>query len=161
LKDPKFYSSRDRFATVFRDGRDRRIRYRPLEVGDPVNPDQMVALMDPTLALNQLAGKLAKLDAARADHKAAIELDKVDAGEVSRLDEIRRRDPRGVADSEYAVAKAQRDKYKFEALSKAEAINVARNEAVEAETVVDFHYLRNPIRLPDDGRPGDPPTIFV
>src|SRR5262249_54341092 len=41
------------------------------------------------------------------------------------------------------------------------AINVARNEAVEAETVVDFHYLRNPIRLPDDGRPGDPPTIFV
>jgi WD40 repeat protein len=149
FKDPKLLSVK----IIGRDGKEEIIYYRRLREGEPVQPDQMVALIDPTLPLNQYANKLARVEAARADWNGSLELEKVYQGEVKRLEEIRKASIRAVAESEYEVAKAQHKKYHFEGISKKEAIQVARKEADEAKVQLDFHYLRNPLRLDANADP--------
>jgi WD40 repeat protein len=170
VTEPKDFRDTDKFIQIGK----RKIRYRPLQEGSRVQPSaiivekngskkeqekvvfgQMVALLDPTLAENQLEGKQAKLSAARADFKSAIGLAKVYQGEVDRLNAALRISKDAVSASEYAIMVANKEKYKFEAESKKEAIQVAENDVKEAQILLDFHTLRVPFQLPRGARPED------
>src|SRR5262249_41412502 len=73
---------------------------------------------------------------------------KVYAGEVGRFEEIiSKGGKRMVSDQEYQVAKAQRDKYGYDSVSKKEGIRVAERELDEARTQVQLHTLRNNIQV--------------
>jgi WD40 repeat protein len=173
IPDGRPPSDKDMYAYTIKDGKPHRIRYRRLVEGDWVGPDDldalvgpptlpfgplaikdMVALVDPTIAWGQLAIKEAKVIAAKAEYKGAVALEEVYQGELDRLDKIiqttGRRD--SVSASEYAVARAQRDKYKEEAASKKEAISVAEFDQIEADTMVELLYLQNTIHLPGGAR---------
>ncbi len=137
-------------ATIYRNGEKETIYYRRLQEGDFVREDQMVAMVDPTLALNQVALKSAKLEASKADYEGAVALQKVYSGEVVRLENLKAKNKTFVSDQEYQVAVAQRDKYTEEAVSKKEAIQVAKNELIESQTMLELHTLRNTIHPRDD-----------
>jgi WD40 repeat protein len=122
------------------------VYFMPLREGSRVEENQMVAMVDPVLALNQVEVRKAKLSAAKADYEGAVALQDVYAGELSRLDRLRARNFKSVSEQEYAIAVAQKEKYKQEAFSKKEAIKVAERELSEAGTMYELHRLRNAVR---------------
>jgi WD40 repeat protein len=132
-------------AKIYVDGRDTYVRYRRLKENDFVRTDQMVALIDPTLALNQVALKRAKWMASKADFDGAVALREVYTKELDRLATLRAKGDRFVSRSEYDIAEAQRDRYIQEAKSKKEAIQVAMNEWIEAQTLLKYYALRNTV----------------
>jgi WD40 repeat protein len=132
-------------AKVYKDGKDRWVRYRRLQENDFVRADQMVALVDPTLALNQVALKEAKLEASKADYDGAKALREVYIKELDRLETLRARGKQYVSESERDIALAQRDRYIQEAKSKKEAIQVAGKELDEAKTLLKYYALRNTV----------------
>src|SRR5262249_21829570 len=136
-------------AKIYVNGKERYVRYRRLKENDFVQADQMVALVDPTLALNQVALKSAKLSASEADYDGAVALREGYKKELDRLYALRARGDRFVSSSELDIAKAQRDRYLQEAKSKKEAIQVAQSELNEAETLLKYYALRNTVEPTD------------
>jgi WD40 repeat protein len=127
------------------------IFYKPLEEGAVVREDQMLALVDPTLARNQLAIKVAKLKAAESEFKGAVALRDVYRKEYNRLAQLRADKTQVVSDSEYQIAKAQYLRFLQEAIGKREAITVAQKEVTEAETIDMLHAIRVPFQKKERG----------
>jgi WD40 repeat protein len=130
-------------APTYKDGKKDWIYYRPLQEGSFVDSDEVVAVIDPTLALNQVALKEAKLNSAKADRKASAALAEYYGAELRRAEGLRSR--KGIAEAEYAIAVAQYEKAKQELTSKQEAITMADRELKEAQTMLQYHYLSNTI----------------
>jgi WD40 repeat protein len=137
-----------------------RIYFRPLKDDSRLKQDQIVAVMDPTLAYTKVGIGKAKLTASVSDWNGAEALYKVYQEELERLDKIKARDPKGVSEQEYNVARAQRDKYKAERDSKKEAIRVADEELREARTQAALHFLRNTV-VPSNGAAYNPSLIRI
>jgi hypothetical protein len=133
----------DLFAPIFY-GKNKQefIFYKPLQEGEVVKEDQMLALVDPTLARNQLEIKNAKWSAAIAEHGGAKAVRDVYKAEYQRVLELR--DKHAASASEVEVAKAQYLRSLADAKSKEEAITVAKKEAIEAETIDMLHEIRSP-----------------
>jgi WD40 repeat protein len=111
--------------------------YRRLKEGAIVEQGQIVALIDPTKAVNEIASKIAKIRFAKEDYKAAVAMAEEAQARLNRLDDLKRRDPRVVTAEEYSAAVLTRDKHKYEAASKKEQITVQDREYDQA--VADYH----------------------
>src|SRR5206468_9389434 len=103
---------------------------------------QIVALIDPTKALNEIANKRAKIDFAKADYKAAIAMADEAQARLNRLDDLKRRDPRVVSAEEYSAAVLTRDKHHYEMVSKKEQVNVQEIEKYNAVAEYHKHEIR-------------------
>jgi hypothetical protein len=117
--------------------------YREWQEGNVVEKNDMVAMMDPALALNEVLGKEAKVVAAKADYEASVAILNESQARVERLDRIRATSPSAVPLEEYSAAVLTRDKYKFETVSKKEAIKNAAIEKEQADIILEQHELRN------------------
>jgi multidrug efflux pump subunit AcrA (membrane-fusion protein) len=126
-------------------GKKRIVYYRQLQEGAFVSPNEIVAVIDPILALNQVALKDAKLGAAKADKKAADALQKYYEAEYLRAKGLHDKGKGYISEAEYQIAVAQWLKADQDMASKREAVTVADRELDEAKTLLDFHYLRNVI----------------
>jgi WD40 repeat protein len=111
-------------VSIWQEGKKHEYAYERLKEGAFVEYDQVVALIDPTTALNEVANKLAKIEFAKAEYKAAIAMAKEAQARLDRLDDLKRRDPRVVSAEEYSAAVLTRDKHAFEEVSKKEQVNV-------------------------------------
>jgi WD40 repeat protein len=121
----------------------RRLKFRRLRDGDEMRKGQLLAVLNPSLAVADLQIKLAKLDAAQADFNAS---EKTRDESEQRWVTAQKLKARGViAEEEFRGAKLTFDRYYYEAISKNEAINVAAKELRQAETIVDFHAIRSDI----------------
>src|SRR5262249_44070590 len=119
------------------EGKKREYAYQLLKDGDIVEQDQIVALIDPTTALNEIANKQAKVKFAIAEYEASIAMANEAQARLNRLDDLKRRDPRVVSAEEYSAAVLTRDKHAFEKVSKKEQVNVQEIEKHNA--VADYH----------------------
>jgi RNA polymerase sigma factor (sigma-70 family) len=116
----------------------------PLKKGDAVKPGQLLAVTDPSLAVDELAIKLAKLDTAEAER----------AAEEKQRDEYRERWAR--ADALYkkgassfedmTAAKLAYDYHVYETVHKQEDVKVAARELRKAQTELEMHEVRSKVR---------------
>jgi WD40 repeat protein len=152
--------SKDRFFKAANGAKMERLYFRPLMDNDPLERDQIVAVVDPTLQYTKVGIGQAKVTAAVSDYRGASALYQVYQEELERLDKIRAKDPKGVSEQEYNVARAQRDKYKADFDSKKEAIRVAQEELNEARIRAHLCFLRNTV-VPSKSVAYDPRVIRI
>ena len=120
------------------------ITYRELDRSSLVLPGQLVALIDPTLALAELGGLRAKKHEAEAETRAAESTYREAQAKVRRLDAagtVTGRMPFAI--EEYAQAKLMEARYSQEVVTKQEAIKLAQAEINKAEAVYRQHEIRN------------------
>jgi WD40 repeat protein len=129
-------------VSIWEEGKKHEYAYLRLKEGAIVEQGQVVALIDPTTALNDKANKDAKIKFARAEFKAAIAMAKEAQARLNRLDDLMRRDKRVVSAEEYSAAVLTRDKHAFEQVSKEEQVNVQIIEWHQAEAEVHKHEIR-------------------
>jgi RNA polymerase sigma factor (sigma-70 family) len=122
-------------------------QYRRLKKGDTVEEGQLLAVLDDRLARTELAIREVKLSAAKAELRSAQALLRIYQEEVRRFDKIIRDGGRKVVqEQEYAVAKAQRDKYANEADTKQEGVKLAQLEVQKAQLGLERFEIRSRVR---------------
>jgi len=115
--------------------------FLPVKEETKVQPGQALALIDPVLAVDELASRLAKLDAAEADRIASEKVrDFHKAQYDTRVDMYRKG---SATREEVNEAKGGYDRYVQEMISKGEAVKVAGRELRMAETVLGQHQVRS------------------
>jgi WD40 repeat protein len=118
--------------------------YRPLDRNDVVAPGEMVAMVDPSLALAELDAARMKKVAAEADLEASKATYREAQFRLDRLDKLRAQRLVGlVTEEEYSAAVLYRDRYKQEEVSKGEAVRLSRVEIDKALTILHQHEIRN------------------
>ena len=132
-------------AKMIQDSKEVVVRYRRLEEGACIQEDQIVAMLDHSLALNDWMIKKAKIDAARADYDAAFKTRLEAQARLDRLDNVRLHGKNFVPPEEYSAAVLARDRYKYEEIAKKAAITQAELEAEQALLILKEHEIRNKI----------------
>jgi WD40 repeat protein len=119
-----------------------RRNYIPWEEGKVVREGQLLALVDPALALGELRTKQVKIEIAKKD----LETGKAAAEEANAR--YKRARDAGTATSKQELSEAFFIfmKYTFEAQSKENAIGIAVNEADQAEIDLRRHEVRNTLK---------------
>jgi WD40 repeat protein len=123
------------------------IYYQELERGQIVRPGELVAKIDPTLALAEIEGLKAKKTAAEAQFRAADATYKEADAKVHRYDATRG----GVAmfsREDYESARLMRDRYREEVGDKTSAIHLTEAEIIKAEAILGQHDIRNDMVTP-------------
>ncbi len=132
-------------AKMILDGKDVFVRYLRLEEGARVKEDQIVAMLDHSLALNDWMIKKAKIDAAHADHDAAQKTRMEAQARLDRYEQLRLQGKNFVTPEEYSGAVLARDRYRYEEVAKKAAITQAELEAEQALLIFKEHEIRNKI----------------
>jgi WD40 repeat protein len=116
-------------------------RYRRLMEGDFVKYGQLLAQLDDRLARDELASKKAKTSAAEADWAASEKAR--EEGRVRYETGLKLRQNKAMSTEDVGERKLVWDKYIYEAKAKEKAIETARVEANQAQTVVSMHEIRS------------------
>jgi WD40 repeat protein len=120
-----------------------KVRLRELKEGDLVRRGQLVAMLDPSLAVDDLSIRVAKLDVANAEFEAA---DKTLAESLERWNTAKNLwAKRAIPAEDYRAAELTYYRYLYEKDSKREGITVAARELRQAETIVDHHFVRSEV----------------
>jgi len=88
------------------------LRFRKLEVGDHVHKGQLLGLINPALALEDLSIKQAKVEAADADALATAALKEESKRRLDSIVSLRTAYKRAVTDDDYGVARVTVERYK-------------------------------------------------
>jgi hypothetical protein len=116
--------------------------YKALQVGDHVQAGDLLALVDPTLALAELSSKTSKFRSAEAE-RIASEKTKLEAEQrlaAYRISE--QRTPGSISKEELRGAELNVERYTQEEISKKSAVEQAIQETSGAHTTVRFHEIR-------------------
>jgi WD40 repeat protein len=115
----------------------------PVDEGTKVQKGQMLGLIDPVLAVDELASKLAKFNASEEERLASEKTrDYFKEQWLTRLTLHRQG---SATREEVNEARAGMDRYAQESLSKAEAVKVAARELRQTETILHLHEIRSKI----------------
>ncbi len=115
--------------------------FLPLKEGTRVEAGQLLALTDPSLALDDVSIKLARLDAAEADRVASEKTREEARERWIRADGLWRKGAAPIED--VTAAKLGYDRCIYDTISKTEAVKVAARELRRTETVLDQHAIRS------------------
>jgi WD40 repeat protein len=118
-------------------------RFRRLKEGDQVEADQLLAVVDDTIARADLSIKEAKVAAAKADKTASVKT----RDEAQKRLETQRKlwKDRATNMEDLRGAELTYDRYVYEAISKAEAITVAQQEFEQAKKILSQHQIKSKI----------------
>jgi RNA polymerase sigma factor (sigma-70 family) len=119
-------------------------RYRRLNEGDRVEEGQLLARLDDRLAREEVAIRQAKATAAEADFRAAEKTR--DEAQERWNTAIRLRKTGAISNEDYRAARLGFDRSYAEAVSKEQAIEVAKREQRQAEVIVEMHEIRSLVR---------------
>jgi multidrug resistance efflux pump len=119
--------------------------FRRLEVGDTVKEGQLLALVSPALALEELSVKIANLDAAEADRLASKANKEEAEKRVATIESARRGAPRSVSNDEYRGAILTVERYRQEEIAKTAAVWQAQREVNQALATLKMHEIRSPV----------------
>jgi WD40 repeat protein len=127
--------------------------FRKLEVGDHVNERQLVGLVNPVLALDEMAVKNAKLDAAEADRRASEKTrDEYKQRWENMLNAVQRTRS-AFAQDDIRAAKLQYERYLEEEIHKAAEVRQGQRELNAAMTTLSMHRIESTI-------PGTVKTLY-
>ena len=118
-----------------------RKEYKRLEVGDEVKAGQTVALVDPTVALGDLAIKIAALDSSESERRASVQTKLEAERRVSAMEESMRRVPGSVSRDDYEGARLTAKRYFEEEIAKKSAVVKTQQELLQANTIVTRHEI--------------------
>jgi len=133
------------YARVNQGGSDLTIIYRRLRENEMVDKHEMLALLDPAKAMNEVAIKQAKIAVAEEDYKGSYKTYQEAEQRFQTARGLFERNPPLIGREEFSEKKLARDKFETEAAAKKKAIDVSKAEADTAEIILKQHYLRNPI----------------
>ncbi len=119
-----------------------RPRLRKLDVGNRVQKDQLLGVINPALALDDLAIKQAKVEAADADVQASVALKEESKRRLDSILSLRANYARAVTDDDYGVARVTVERYKQEEISKRRGSAASAARAVRAQTTLNMHMIR-------------------
>jgi len=118
--------------------------FLPIDEGSRVEKDQLLALIDPSLAVDELSSKLAKFEAAESDRVASEAIKKFEYERMQRLEGLK---ARGAAtQEEVSEARAGYERYYQETISKGMQVKVAARELRQSETILEQHQIRSKIK---------------
>lgn len=116
------------------------IKYRRLVEGDRVQAGQLMAMVDSSLAREDVISKQCKVDASQADFEASEKTrDEAKARFYTQEYLLR---IKATSMEEYRGAKATWDKYIYEAISKGKGVALAKAELNQAKTQLRMHEIR-------------------
>jgi WD40 repeat protein len=115
-------------------------KFRPLEVGEEVRAGQILGLVDPIQARDELTIRKAALDAAVAQRTAAEKIRDFYKDQWNTRVELQQRG--GSTREEVNEARTGYDRHIQEVLVKTEAVKVARAELVQSNTLLKMHEIR-------------------
>jgi WD40 repeat protein len=118
---------------------------RRLEIGDMVKAGQLLAVVNPAITQDELAIKVAKLDAAEADRRAAIKTKEEAERRYEVLVKLRARNPRLVPEDDFQAARLAAEKYTQEMVSKTALLEQAKRELCGTLTTLKMHTIRAPV----------------
>jgi WD40 repeat protein len=130
-----------------------RREFRRLGAGDRVREGQLLALVNPALALDELSVKCAKLDAAEADRLASRATKEESIKRVDTIVKARQAARGSVSDDEYRGAVLTVERYAQEEIAKTAAVWQAQREVHQALTALKMHEIRAAI-------PGTVKTLY-
>ncbi len=121
-----------------------RKKIRKLQVGDKVERGQLVALVNPSLALTKLAGAVARLDTADAERAAAAKVKDAATALERLMRDANSRAPGSVSQLEIVRAHLDYEKAFYEEKVKQAAVRTAQADCQEAATLLLMHEVRSP-----------------
>jgi WD40 repeat protein len=136
------------YAKIFRGGKEQTVLYRRFEEGARVKEDQMVAMLDFSLALNDWDSKKAKIDAAKADFDSAIAKKFEAQARLDRADRLVMEAGRKgsiVSSEDYSMARLTRDSQKYDEDSKKAVYKQSRIDAEQSQIITRDHEIRDKI----------------
>ena len=117
--------------------------YRKLREGDRVKKDQLLALLDTTVQVNDVASKIAKMVTAEADYRAAIKT-KLEAIRRAASAEFLWQKGKGyISENDYRAALLNKDRYIEEEHSKDAARQVAAQELRASLAILKMCEIRS------------------
>jgi WD40 repeat protein len=134
-------------AKIFQGGKEVTVRYRRLEEGARVKEDQMVAMLDYSLALNDWMSKKAKIVVAQADYDSSIKLTLEAQSRLDRMDSMRAANPgRSIVPAEeYTGMKYQVEKLRYDEEGKKATVVQTKIDAEQGQIIYKDHEIRNKI----------------
>jgi WD40 repeat protein len=116
---------------------------RLLREGDEVKKGQLIALVDPSLEVDEVAIKKAKVDAAIADQQASLKTRDEARERLLTLQKLAQGGSTVVSKEDLRGAQLTYDRYYFEEVSKVEGIKLANREFSQALTTLRLHEIRS------------------
>jgi WD40 repeat protein len=113
-----------------------------LQQGMEVTENELLGLVDPSVARNDTEIKIAKLNASEAEATASVKTRDEAEKRYYSLRDANQRAPGSVAPEELRGAQLTWDRYKEEAVAKRHAISVAKQELQQAQTLLTLHEIR-------------------
>ncbi len=121
------------------------IKFRRLSEDDYVEAGQMIGVINPAVAFEELGIKQAQVEAAAAEVKSAASL-KAEAMRREMAMKGSRQKMRGsVSDDDYYAAVVTVERYAAEEVAKAAAVIKAQQELSAAWTTLDLYFIKAPI----------------
>lgn len=115
--------------------------FKKLRQGAQVSKDQIVAIIDPKLAIADMAVKHSKMLAAAAERDSSSKL-LAEADQRLRSAQLLR-SKNSISDEDFRSAQLAVDRYSFETKAKAQSLNQAKTELLAARTVLMMHEVRS------------------
>jgi len=115
--------------------------FRKLRQGTLVGKDQIIAIIDPKLAIADMAVKHSKMLAAAAERDSSSKL-LAEADQRLRSAQLLR-SKNSISDEDFRSAQLAVDRYSFETKAKAQSLNQAKTELLAARTVLMMHEVRS------------------
>lgn len=120
-----------------------KVMFRKLREGLEVRKGDLLAILDPSLAIDDLWIKVAKLDAADADRVASIKTRDETRERYLTAEKLWAKG--AIPQEEYRAAKLTWDRYIYETVSKEQQVRVSANELRQSNTVLEQHAIRSDI----------------
>jgi RNA polymerase sigma factor (sigma-70 family) len=116
-----------------------------LEVGDEVRAGQLVGLVDTTLALGEVAIKIAALDAAYHTFRATKRTREEAERRVIAMEDSMRKVPGSVSKDDYDQARMTRDRYREHSILHEAGIGHVQQELIQVLNILKMHEIRTPV----------------
>jgi WD40 repeat protein len=120
-----------------------KLKFRKLDVGDRVKAGQLLGVVNPDLALADLAIKQSKVEGAEAERRTSEAMWEESKRRLALLDSLRSRaGTRAVTEEDYGIARVTVTRYFQEEISKRAAGRQASRELSAALTTLNLHMVR-------------------
>ncbi len=123
-----------------------KLQFRKLDIGDRVKAGQMLGVINPDLALADLAIKQSKFEGAEAERRTSEAMREESKRRLALLDGLRSKaGVRAVTEEDYGIARVTVERYLQEEVSKRAAVRQASRELSAALTTLNMHIIRSSI----------------
>lgn len=117
-------------------------RFRRLAENDEVKEGQLIGIINPAVAIEDMEIKLAKLEGAASDVDATRAMLAESRLRLAGAEQANRRTPGAISRDDYGAAKVTVDKYVSEEVAKRAAVKQAQQELAGAWTTLDLYFIR-------------------